>query len=82
MLDLRDAYLAAEVVTRKWIDDATHVAVASAGNADAIISWNFRHLVNFRKMMAFNAVNMADGHKPVQFISPKEFGDETTDQDV
>lgn len=35
---LRDAYIAAGVVTAKWLDDAGHVVAASVARADAIVS--------------------------------------------
>ena len=45
VIALRDAYIHAGIVGRRWIDDATHVAAASVIGADAIVSWNFRHIV-------------------------------------
>jgi predicted nucleic acid-binding protein len=38
---LRDAYLAADVVTARWEDDALHVALATVHGAELIVSWNF-----------------------------------------
>lgn len=48
-LDLRDAYLEAGIVTRQWAADALHVAVATVSACEAIVSWNFKHIVNFRQ---------------------------------
>ncbi|MGC8560088.1 MAG: hypothetical protein ACP5O1_05350 [Phycisphaerae bacterium] len=47
---LRDAYIAAGVVTAKWLDDAGHVAAASVARAGAIVSWNFRHIVQLDRI--------------------------------
>lgn len=70
--DLAEAYLAAGVVGRRWIEDCQHVALATLARADAIVSWNFKHIVRMDRIRGFNAVNLAQGHSLVQIISPKE----------
>jgi hypothetical protein len=84
--DLRDAYLAAGVLSPKWVDDATHVAHASVARADVMVSWNFKHLVNPSRIRAFDGVNTAQGYGPVVIMTPldvagamKEKEDETKD---
>jgi hypothetical protein len=42
-------------------DDATHVAAATVARADAIVSWNFKHIVRIDKMRAYNQVNLQTG---------------------
>ena len=69
---LRDAYLAAGVLTPKWSDDATHVATATVHDSDVLVSWNFRHIVNFDKIRLFNAVNMRLGYGVISIHSPME----------
>ena len=69
---LAEAYLAAGVVTRKFEDDALHVAMASVHGIRLIVSWNFKHLVNVRREDGFNAVNLVEGWPPVRIVSPKE----------
>ncbi len=70
--ELAEAYLAAGVVGRRWIEDCQHVALATLAGADAIVSWNFKHIVRMDRIRGFNAVNVAEGHAMVQIISPKE----------
>ena len=48
-LSLRNAYLAAGILGPQWAEDAAHVASATIGGADLIVSWNFRHIVHFDK---------------------------------
>ena len=72
MLRLQQAYLEAGVVTSRSAEDAMHVAAATVSGADAIVSWNFRHIVNIQKALAFNGVNMIQGYRPIQIISPME----------
>jgi predicted nucleic acid-binding protein len=71
-LNLRDAYLQAGILTAKYADDALHVALATVAGCDMIVSWNFTHIVNFRKIPLFNAVNALQGYKPMTIYSPFE----------
>ncbi|MCH7591665.1 MAG: hypothetical protein IH989_02640, partial [Planctomycetes bacterium] len=57
IIELRDGYVAAGIVSRRFVDDATHVAAATVAREDAIVSWNFRHIVRIDKMRAYNQVN-------------------------
>jgi predicted nucleic acid-binding protein len=51
-------------------DDANHIAVATVNNCNAIISWNFRHIVNLRAMTAVEAVNIKEGYATLRILSP------------
>ena len=80
ILSLRDAYLLAQIVSPRWGDDALHVAAATAARADAIVSWNFRHIVRLDKMRAYNQINLSNGYGILTIISPKEVNyDEPTE---
>jgi predicted nucleic acid-binding protein len=72
VIDLRDAYLAAGILDPQWTDDATHVAVATVARADAIVSWNFKHIVRIDKMRAYNQVNLQTGFGLLSIVSPQE----------
>ena len=58
------------------IGDALHVAVATVAGADLILSWNFKHIVNFSRIRGFNSVNVRMGYRAMTILSPKEVGDE------
>jgi predicted nucleic acid-binding protein len=76
-LTLRDAYLDAGVVTPRWADDALHVALATVADAELIVSWNFRHLVNYGRIRGYNAVNLLSGYRTLDIRAPNEvIGDE------
>ena len=72
ILGLRDAYLAAEILGPRWREDATHVAAATVARADAIVSWNFRHIVRLDKIKAYNQINLLHGYGILTIVSPKE----------
>ncbi len=72
VLDLRDAYLRAKIVTKKYSNDALHVAFATISECSIIVSWNFKHIVNFEKITLYNAINLINGYKQVAIHSPME----------
>ena len=79
---LRDAYLAAGIVGPRWAVDALHVACATVERVDAIISWNFRHIVRLDRIKAYNAVNFAEGYGILTILSPKDVSfDEDEDEE-
>jgi len=69
---LHELYLQAGVVGGSAADDARHVATASVVMADVIVSWNFRHIVHFDKIKAYNSVNLREGYPVISIYSPKE----------
>jgi predicted nucleic acid-binding protein len=71
-LELQQAYIVEGILTEKWYDDALHVALATVAECDIIVSWNFKHIVNFRKIPLFNAVNVLKGYRQIAIHSPLE----------
>ena len=69
---LRDAYIEGDVLAPRWLSDAAHVATATVARADAIVSWNFRHIVRLDRMQAYNRINVARGYAPLTIITPLE----------
>ena len=72
ILTLRDAYIRAGVVGPQWLNDAAHVAVATVAQADAIVSWNFKHIVRLEKIRGYNQVNESLGYGSLVIITPRE----------
>lgn len=48
------------------------MAMASFAKIDVLVSWNFKHIVRFDKIRAFNAVNMLQGYGQIDIRSPLE----------
>ncbi|MEN6451078.1 MAG: type II toxin-antitoxin system VapC family toxin [Thermoguttaceae bacterium] len=71
-VELQRAYLAAGIVGAQWRTDALHVALATESQCAAIVSWNFRHIVNFKKIPLYNGVNLAHGYGPIAIHTPQE----------
>ena len=72
VLRLRDAYVSAGIVSERWADDAGHVAAATIGGADLIVSWNFKHIVHFDKIRQYNAISVLNGYREIDIRSPAE----------
>ena len=70
--NLGSLYLKQSVVSRKYSDDARHVAVCTVFRFDYLVSWNFHHLVNVERERRFNAVNLLQGYHPIRIVSPLE----------
>ena len=66
----------AKVVPAASRVDALHVALASVAGADAVVSWNFKHLVQLRRIRGFHAVNVLRGYPLIEIRSPLELIDD------
>lgn len=70
--ELAEAYVNAGVLAASSQNDALHVAAATAAGADLILSWNFKHIVNFSRIRGFNSVNISLGYRALTILSPLE----------
>jgi len=73
---LAGEYIRAGVLLPDSMSDALHVAAATVYGAALILSWNFRHIVNFKRIRGFNGVNVTNGYRPMTILSPLEVSDE------
>lgn len=71
---LSEEYIKADLIPVKYADDALHIAVASFYALDAILTWNFEHMVKFKTRKGVIAVNALLGYKPIDIITPLEVG--------
>lgn len=71
-IQLQQAYLQAGIVSERFATDALHVALATVAEASMIVSWNFRHIVNFQRIPKYNAVNKLHGYHDIAIYSPLE----------
>lgn len=69
---LAELYLKEKIITRKYADDALHIAASTYYKVDVLVSWNFKHIVNLQKIHQFNAVNMREGYGILEIRSPME----------
>jgi hypothetical protein len=69
---LAEEYIKQEVIPRRMLVDAQHIAVATMARVDVLVSWNFRHIVNLERINGFNAVNLRSGYPMLEIRSPLE----------
>lgn len=77
-LDSESKYLAQVYIDEKILgiasyNDAYHIALATVNRLDVLVSWNFKHIVNFDKIKLFNSVNLRLGYPTIDIRSPLEF---------
>ena len=70
--ELSRDYLQEKVISKRFLADSQHIAIATVIKADIIISWNFKHIVNIDRIRGFNSVNMKKGYGTVEIRSPWE----------
>lgn len=75
IIELSEAYIKADVLVASSVSDAIHVASATVAGADLILSWNFKHIVNFDRIRGFNSVNTQFGYRHLTILSPMEVDD-------
>jgi predicted nucleic acid-binding protein len=71
-LSLANKYVQEGALTPKCYSDAQHIAIASILKADSLVSWNFKHMVNFFRVRQYNAINLKFGYSIINIITPKE----------
>jgi phospholipid N-methyltransferase len=60
--DLHEKYLRARVARGAPGDDAAHIAIATVGGVDVVVSCNLKHLANELASRRFLAVNILQGY--------------------
>lgn len=70
--ELAGAYLNRGIVGPGSHADALHVALATIGHVDVLVSWNFRHIVNLGRIRLFQSVNIEKGYGVLEIRTPKE----------
>jgi len=71
-LALVDAYEMRGVLGSRYRNDMLHIALATLAGVDALVSWNFKHIVRLEKIRLFNEVNVELGKMPLSILSPRE----------
>ena len=55
----------------RFRSDMLHIALATLADVDAMVSWNFKHMVRLDKIRLLNAVNAESGHRALNILSPR-----------
>jgi len=69
---LAEEYIKADLIPVKYIDDALHIAIATYYEMDAVVSYNFEHMVKWKTKHGVPSVNVLHGYKAIEIVSPME----------
>jgi len=69
---LAEKYLSTGIVGTSSRTDCRHIALATLVNADLLVSWNFKHIVNITRIRGYNSVNIKYGHRILEIRTPRE----------
>jgi len=69
---LATIYLKQQVIPPEHLNDARHVAFATVGRVDVLVSLNLRHIANDRAERSIGAVNLREGYQVLRVKTPEE----------
>jgi len=69
---LAKIYIEKGIFPARYIDDARHVAIVSYYEIPYLVSWNFEHLVKVKTRRLVNSLNILEGFREIEIISPQE----------
>ena len=69
---LADLYVHEGAVSKKFYEDALHIAISTINQVNVLASWNFRHIVNLDRIRLYNAVNLKNGYTMLEIRNPRE----------
>ena len=70
--ELANKYILEGALTQKFYTDAQHIAISTILKVDSLVSWNFRHMVNFFRIRQYNSINLKYGYSSIDIRTPKE----------
>jgi len=70
---LAQLYIDEKILGKSSYNDAYHIALTTVNRLYVLVSWNFKHIVNFDKIRLFNSINMRLGYPIIDIRSPLEF---------
>ena len=73
---LANEYIDSGALSVNMRADALHIAAATVASVDVLASWNFRQMVNLRRIRQYNEVNRRMGYPPLDIRTPEELGND------
>ncbi|GMO38114.1 MAG: hypothetical protein Ta2B_17820 [Termitinemataceae bacterium] len=71
IIKIAEHFVDLDILKKKSFDDCQHIAAAIVSKSDAIVSWNFKHIVNHKTMMGVKAVTALEGYNDLLIYEPK-----------
>jgi len=79
VVNLALEYIRENVVGQTSYDDCLHIAIATISRLDLLVSWNFKHIVNIKRIRGYNGINIKNGYPSIEIRSPKDLIDYEND---
>ncbi len=79
VVNLALEYIRENVVGQTSYDDCLHIAIATVSRLDLLVSWNFKHIVNIKRIRGYNGINIKNGYPSIEIRSPKDLIDYEND---
>jgi len=73
VFSLAQKYVDEGIIPQTYQDDALHIALATYNEADALISWNFKHMVKLKTIRGVNGINRMLGFKEIEILTPQSW---------
>lgn len=73
---LADLLLAQHLLPQKAAADAQHVATATIGEVDYLLTWNCRHIANADRLPSIYNTLRDGGYVPPLIVTPEEFSND------
>ncbi|MEW6002326.1 MAG: PIN domain nuclease [Nitrospirota bacterium] len=70
--ELAERYVKEGIIPERYRSEALHIAVAVINGIEAIVSWNFEHIVKLKTRVMVNGVNRLLGYHEIEICSPEE----------
>ena len=58
------------VLKETSFDDCQHIASAIVGGCDIVVSWNFKHIVNYKTINGVKAITAIEGYQDILIYPP------------
>jgi len=82
VIELAAQYSKAGILPPKCVRDRQHIAYACVYDCDMIVSWNFKHMVNYKTISGVKSVNALAGYKEMPIYTPTMLIEGGTENDT
>jgi len=71
MLRIANTMIDLKILSQRSYIDCQHIAAAIASGCDAVVSWNFKHIVNHKTMWGVKAISALEGRSDLLIYTPQ-----------
>ncbi|MCG2826737.1 MAG: PIN domain-containing protein [Thermoplasmatales archaeon] len=69
-------YVKHKILSERNFADALHIAISSVCRANILVSWNFKHIVNYKTRCGIRAINLLNHYPEIYIATLYELGGE------